>query len=163
MDFKKLIQYFQNQIEELVQYCNKYNIVISISYLIDMKDKLNKLKINNDTLRELQHGYEYLKVINKGKEEDIVKNEEKFRTLISMFDEIESYNEKHKRKPRHDLNKPQNQMGSRCSYYESVNGSPCCENSFVADVSICKGNPHNCVKVKYKRLASRNDKQKNNN
>lgn len=55
-----------------------------------------------------------------------------------------------KGKPRHDPNKVQNQLGEICPYYEYTNGSPCCENSFVADVSICKGNPHNCVKVKYK-------------
>jgi len=67
-----------------------------------------------------------------------------------------------KGKPRHDPNKPQNRIGKYCSYYEYVNENSCCENSFIADVSICKGNPHNCVKVKYKKLACRSDRQKNN-
>ena len=67
-----------------------------------------------------------------------------------------------KGKPRHDPNKSQNLRGGKCSYYEYNNESPCCENSFVADVSICKGNSHNCVKIKYKKLACRSDRQKNN-
>lgn len=29
------------------------------------------------------------------------------------------------------------------------------------DIGKCKGNPHNCTKVKYQILASRSDKQKN--
>lgn len=66
-----------------------------------------------------------------------------------------------KGKPRHNPNKKQNKMGGYCSYYEEHLGSACCENSFIADVSICKGNPHNCVKIKYKKLACRSDRQKN--
>jgi len=66
-----------------------------------------------------------------------------------------------KGKPRYNPDKPQNRLGGNCSYYEeSPSSSPCCENSFVADVSICKGNPHNCIKIKYKKLACRSDKQK---
>lgn len=29
------------------------------------------------------------------------------------------------------------------------------------DADVCKGNPHNCVKTKYHRMASMSDKQKN--
>ena len=32
---------------------------------------------------------------------------------------------------------------------------------FGYDTTKCKGNPHNCCKVKYQILASRSDKQKN--
>ena len=49
-------------------------------------------------------------------------------------------------KPRHNPDKPQNKKGGHCSGW---------------DVSKCKGNPHNCTKVKYQILASRSDKQKN--
>lgn len=59
-----------------------------------------------------------------------------------------------KGKPRHDLNKKQNKYGKYCSYYEkySNKSEPKCEIS-LGDVNICKGNPHNCVKTKYHKLA----------
>ena len=53
-----------------------------------------------------------------------------------------------KNKPRHNPDKPQNKMGRHCSYYEGFNGQYWCERGW--DVSKCKGNPHNCTKVKYK-------------
>ena len=65
-----------------------------------------------------------------------------------------------KGKPRHDPNKPQNRLGKFCSYYEGYNNFYWCELGW--DVTKCKGNPHNCVKVKYQILASRSDIQKNN-
>jgi hypothetical protein len=66
-----------------------------------------------------------------------------------------------KGKPRHNPDKPQNNYGGICPYYEEYpNGSASCENSFIANVNICKGNPHNCVKIKYHKLACRSDKQK---
>ena len=34
-----------------------------------------------------------------------------------------------------------------------------CEQGHVRDAYICKGNPHNCVKTKYHRAASRSNKQ----
>jgi len=64
-----------------------------------------------------------------------------------------------KDKQRHNPDKPQNNYGSWCSYYEEYsNGSVGCERGL--DVSVCKGNPHNCIKIKYKELASRSDRQK---
>lgn len=65
------------------------------------------------------------------------------------------------RKPRHNPDKLQNKYGSKCQYAEDDGkGQISCENSFIADTSICKGNRHNCVKIKYKKLACRSDKQK---
>jgi len=62
---------------------------------------------------------------------------------------------------RHNPDKRQNRQGRYCSYFEEhPNGFTCCENSFIADTAICKGNPHNCIKIKYKKLASRSDIQK---
>jgi hypothetical protein len=63
-------------------------------------------------------------------------------------------------KPRHNPDKRQNRMGRWCSYCDEVNGQLFCEQG--KDANICKGNPHNCVKVLYKIAASRSDKQKLN-
>ena len=52
-----------------------------------------------------------------------------------------------KNKPRHNPDKPQNKTGEHCWYYEGFNGQYWCERGW--DVSKCKGNPHNCTKVKY--------------
>ena len=56
-----------------------------------------------------------------------------------------------KGKPRHNPEKEQNNRGGKCQHYEGT----WCHAPFNtdADVSKCKGNPHNCIKVKYKRLA----------
>ena len=63
-------------------------------------------------------------------------------------------------KPRHNPEKPQNKYGKICQYYEEYkNGSFACEIGY-GDINICKGNGHNCVKIKYKKLACRSDKQK---
>jgi len=65
-----------------------------------------------------------------------------------------------KDKPRHDPDKPQNRIGSWCSYCDELLGSGLtCEAD--GDADVCKGNPHNCVKTKYHRMASMSDKQKN--
>lgn len=64
-----------------------------------------------------------------------------------------------KNKPRYNPNKPQNKYGKYCQWYEEHNNFACCERGW--DVMKCKGNPYNCVKVKYQILASRSDKQKN--
>lgn len=63
-------------------------------------------------------------------------------------------------KARHNPEKSQNRLGKYCSYYEGYNDTYWCEHGW--DVTKCKGNPHNCVKVKYQILASRSDVQKNN-
>lgn len=65
-----------------------------------------------------------------------------------------------KNKPRHNPDKPQNKYGDWCSYAEEHNGKLYCECGY-GDASVCKGNRHNCIKVTYKKLACRSDKQKN--
>lgn len=75
--------------------------------------------------------------------------------IISIFNE-ESY----MKKKRHNPDKPQNRMGDFCTYYEGHDNYHCCERGW--DATKCKGNPHNCIKVKYQILASRSDVQKNN-
>ena len=66
-----------------------------------------------------------------------------------------------KGKPRLYPDKPQNNYPLVCSRYEDHgNGVYYCEQD-VGDARVCKGNPHNCVKTKYRRLASRSNKQIN--
>ena len=65
-----------------------------------------------------------------------------------------------KNKPRHNPEKIQNKLGGKCVYFEGYNNRYWCARGF--DINICKGNPHNCNKVKYRILASRSDIQKNN-
>ena len=69
-----------------------------------------------------------------------------------------------KSKPRWYPNKKQNQYGNFCSYYEeSNNGYGYCESLLTNGnpTVICKGNPHNCCKVKYHDMARKNGKQYN--
>ena len=56
-----------------------------------------------------------------------------------------------KGKLRHNPDKEQNKRGGKCEHYEGT----WCHLPFNEgfDVKICKGNPHNCVKIKYKKLA----------
>ena len=60
-----------------------------------------------------------------------------------------------KGKPRHNPDKPANKYGDRCPYYEEyTTGKVGCEcKSFHGDSLECKGNRHNCVKVKYHQCA----------
>lgn len=62
-----------------------------------------------------------------------------------------------KGKPRKHPEKRQNRWGDKCWYFEEL--SQTCE-LLVADTKICKGNRHNCVKIKYKILATRSNRQK---
>lgn len=57
-----------------------------------------------------------------------------------------------KNKPRHNQEKYQNKLGSVCQFseYDEI-GNVRCE--LGNDINICKGNPHNCCKVKYKKAA----------
>ena len=65
-------------------------------------------------------------------------------------------------KPRQDPNKPQNKKGGFCQYFEEYpSGHAACEGGY-GDVKICEGNPHNCIKTYYHRLASRSNVQINN-
>jgi len=71
-----------------------------------------------------------------------------------------------KNKPRHNPDKKQNLIGDFCQWYEfwqaeDKSKGGYCEGHF-GDGKICKGNPHNCVKTKYSKLASMSDKQKTN-
>ena len=65
-----------------------------------------------------------------------------------------------KGKPRHIPEKKQNKLGGWCQMCDEVDGSFKCE--IGRNANICKGNPHNCSKVKYRILASRSDIQKEN-
>lgn len=74
-----------------------------------------------------------------------------------------------KGKPRHNPDKPQNKIGAVCPWYEEFKDSSGevivknCEGWMSTKAAeICGGNPHNCIKVKYRYLAARSDKQKNN-
>ena len=59
------------------------------------------------------------------------------------------------RKARHNPEKPQNKMGSICQYSEEDEyGNLRCE--LGDNIKICKGNSHNCCKVKYHKLAINN-------
>lgn len=57
--------------------------------------------------------------------------------------------------PRHNPNKPQNDhlmYGEHCSYDD---GGRWCEWG-GQDTNVCKGNPHNCVKLLYRNEARKN-------
>ena len=56
--------------------------------------------------------------------------------------------------------KPQNNKPQRCYRYEELNNGLCyCHGGHVKDAYTCKGNPHNCIKTKYRRSASRSNIQ----
>ena len=63
-------------------------------------------------------------------------------------------------KLRHNPYKPQNNRIYPCPRYEEHYGTYYCEGGY-GEASICKGNPHNCVKTFYHRAASRSNKQIN--
>lgn len=65
-----------------------------------------------------------------------------------------------KGKPRWYPDKPQNNYPIYCPRFEQYsNGLVYCHGGWSADARVCKGNPHNCVKTKYHRAASRSNKQ----
>ena len=71
-----------------------------------------------------------------------------------------------KGKPRHNPDKPANKRGGFCKAYEEFSDGSC-NCSYPSphsckEASVCKGNPHNCIKTKYRRAASRSDIQKIN-
>ena len=59
-----------------------------------------------------------------------------------------------KGKPRTNPDKPQNNKVNPCPYYEEHEGFTICEGGYTNASTICKGNPHNCVKTLYHREAS---------
>ena len=65
-----------------------------------------------------------------------------------------------KGKPRWYPNKPQNTMQLYCPRFEEYKNGICyCHGGHVKDAYTCHGNPHNCVKTKYHKAASRSNKQ----
>ena len=71
-----------------------------------------------------------------------------------------------KDKPRHNPHK-KNNIGSECWYCEDIklfnNELKWCSLYGSSVINICKGDYHNCCKVRYKIAASRSDIQKINN
>lgn len=71
-----------------------------------------------------------------------------------------------KGKPRWYPDKKQNKYGKECLWYEiNSKGNSYCE-ALLMDrgnpTKICKGNRHNCCKVKFAEMQRMNDKQKIN-
>lgn len=58
-------------------------------------------------------------------------------------------------------NKKQNNYPSICSRFENHDGLFYCQGGEIHAANICKGNPHNCIKTKYHKEASKSDKRKN--
>jgi len=61
-----------------------------------------------------------------------------------------------KGKQRKYPGKKQNNYPQICPRYETYSwtNKAYCEGGNVGDAEICKGNPHNCIKTKYHRIAS---------
>lgn len=58
-----------------------------------------------------------------------------------------------KGKPRHNPNKKANRMNPYCPCFESIGGKEYCS-AYDPKKLKCDGNVHNCVKVKYHKLAA---------
>lgn len=69
-----------------------------------------------------------------------------------------------KGKPRHDPNKRANQRGGFCSHCEvnSTTGLMYCMYDGTWATNICKGNPHNCMKVSLRKAAGLKEVQRDN-
>lgn len=65
-----------------------------------------------------------------------------------------------KGKPRHNPDKPANRRGGGCSHCEELNGKLVCNYEGVKGAEICKGNPHNCIKVSLHKVAGLSDRQR---
>ncbi len=65
-----------------------------------------------------------------------------------------------KGKPRKYPEKPQNNYPRVCPRYETYETAPpYCHGGNSDDAKVCGGNPHNCIKTKYHRAASRGNIQ----
>lgn len=53
--------------------------------------------------------------------------------------------------------KKQNNYPPVCPYFENHNTFFYCQGGETYAANICKGNPHNCIKTKYHRAASKRD------
>lgn len=96
MNINELTKYFDCQIRDIIEYSSKNDIndiMVGIPYLIDIKNKINSLndKVSLNIIKILQSGYKYLQVVEKGKEEDSIKYEEKFRTILDIYYSLEKY------------------------------------------------------------------------
>ena len=67
-----------------------------------------------------------------------------------------------KGKPRHNPNKRANQRGGWCSHCEDYNGELWCNYEGKRGTAICKGNPHNCMKVSLRKIVALSNNQRNN-
>ncbi len=67
-----------------------------------------------------------------------------------------------KGRPRHDPNKRANQRGDWCSHYEELSSGPRCMYDGTWGAAICKGNPHNCMKVGLRKAAALKEVQRDN-
>lgn len=67
-----------------------------------------------------------------------------------------------KGKPRHNPNKRANQRGGWCCWGEEINGLLVCTYEGTRGAAICKGNPHNCMKVSLRKFASLSNAQRDN-
>lgn len=67
-----------------------------------------------------------------------------------------------KGKPRHDPSKRANQRGGSCSHCEIHNDELWCIYEGKRGAAICKGNPHNCIKVSLRKIAGLSDIQRDN-
>lgn len=62
-----------------------------------------------------------------------------------------------KGKPRHNPDKKQNKKGNWCDCCEEIYGHLNCEAGAPCHIveEVCKGNPHNCCKVTYRKWAGK--------
>lgn len=67
-----------------------------------------------------------------------------------------------KGKPRHNPNKRANQRGGWCSHCERHGDELWCNYEGKSGAAICKGNPHNCIKVSLRKIAGLSNTQRNN-
>lgn len=65
-----------------------------------------------------------------------------------------------KGKPRHNPNKKANQKGDWCDCCEEIEGHLHCVMGTPEHIveTVCKGNPHNCCKVVYRKWAGKSEK-----
>ena len=67
-----------------------------------------------------------------------------------------------KGKPRHYPDKPANKRGGWCSHCEELSGGLTCNYEGRRGAAICKGNPHNCIKVSLRKFARLKEVQRDN-
>ena len=65
-----------------------------------------------------------------------------------------------KGRPRHNPDKKQNKKGYQCDCYEILSSGPTCNVGTPQHIveTVCKGNPHNCCKVTYRKWGGKSEK-----